>query len=146
MGAKIFHLGANLGEGYLSKFAKGDASENDIARRILAGMVKYGEPLSSELRELAAAFIRGEGPTPVRNAGRKTNPFLRTRIAMAVAILVHVHGLTATRNDGSSQTTSACDAVADALRELELTPKEFNGVKQIWLEYRQSIFVELNFD
>jgi hypothetical protein len=53
--------------------------------------------------------------------------------------------LTATRND-TSKHVSACDAVAEALRQLGLKPLSFNGVKRIWLDGRWIVAVARQFD
>ena len=54
-----------------------------------------------------------------------------------MAVLIRVDdGMTATRND-ASEATSACDAVADAMKELELEPADFYSVKRIWLDFNR---------
>ncbi|MEJ6501408.1 MAG: hypothetical protein QNL54_07895 [Rhodobacterales bacterium] len=108
-----------------------DALSQDVLREALAARVESGRPIPAEFREHASAFMRGELGLN-RKAGIKEKSYLHSRIVWAVAWLTH-EGLAATRND-RSEPTSACDAVADALAELSLSPMTFASVKRIWLD------------
>ena len=108
-----------------------DPLPRDILRDALAAFVESGRPIPKKFRQHAAVFMRGE-KGPNRKAGIKEKPYLQSRIVWAVAWLTH-EGLTAMRNDASAK-TSACDAVAEALAQLDLSPITFSGVKRIWLD------------
>jgi hypothetical protein len=84
-----------------------------------------------------ASFLRGEIMPPKNSAGRKTVGLLHVLIWRAVDNLVD-EGVTATRNDESQFNKSACDAVAQALKELGLKPTTFAGVKRVWNGYEKA--------
>lgn len=92
--------------------------------------------LPPAVRTWLVSFLRGEVERPNAGAGRRGggNDLWHLNIAITVFHLVKAHGMTATRNDASEQ-TSACDAVADALAELDLEPTTFHSVKRIWLSF-----------
>ena len=109
----------------------------ELLRYALALKIEAGEPIPEEFRVLAANFLRGTAPQKNRKTGRKEAWFLHSRIVWAI-ILLKAEGMSATRND-ESDPESACDAVAAALKELELRPTTFAGVKRIWLAERPLI-------
>ena len=108
----------------------------DVLRLGIAHLLEQGEELPPEALTWLVRHLRGEVTRPKAGSGAKTQVFLHTQICTAVLTLVHEYGMKATRND-SSEATSACDAVADALAELGLKPTTFHGVKRIWLYYER---------
>jgi len=130
---------------YLDDF-QGEAGElaEETLRHALASMIEAGEPMPEDLRMIAAEFLRGTAPRPRRKTGRKEISYLHSRIVWAI-LQLKAEGMQVTRNDephvSSRNETSACDAVAKALRELGLSPGSFAGVKRIWLEERS--FIEI---
>jgi hypothetical protein len=116
--------------------AEVDAGSFDRLRLGIAHLLEQGEELPPEALTWLVRHLRGEVTRPKAGSGAKTQVFLHTQICTAVLTLVHEYGMKATRND-SSEATSACDAVADALAELGLKPTTFHGVKRIWLYYER---------
>jgi hypothetical protein len=94
------------------------------------------QDLPPDVRTWLVSFLRGEVERPKAGAGRRGggNDLWHLHIAITVFGLVKAHGMTATRNDASEQ-TSACDAVADALAKLDEEPTTFHSVKRIWLRF-----------
>lgn len=92
--------------------------------------------MPTEARDWLLKVLRDEIQRPKAKAGRKPKDW--TYVLIWAAILSRVNeGMVATRND-ASEPTSACDAVAKALAELNLTPSTFDGVKRIWLRIEKS--------
>jgi hypothetical protein len=129
---------------YSEYFNENNPLHYDTLRHAFAQRIEDGEPIPSEFRQLASAIMSGERSKPKRTSGAKEVHFLHSRIVWAVDLLIQ-SGLTATRND-TSKHVSACDAVAEALRQLGLKPLSFNGVKRIWLDGRWIVAVARQFD
>jgi hypothetical protein len=110
---------------------KDDARSFEFLREAFASKILEGDPIPEEYRELAASFVMGEHKGPRKKPGAKAGSYLHEKIIDAVEMLCE-HGMTATRNDESPNKDSACDAVAEALRQLGLRPITFKGVKGIW--------------
>jgi hypothetical protein len=108
----------------------------DVLRFGIAHLLEQGEELPPEALSWLVRHLRGEVTRPKARSGAKNQAFLHTQIWMTVLELVKVHRMKATRND-TSEATSACDAVADALAELGLKPTTFHGVKRIWLHFER---------
>ena len=108
-----------------------DAAALVTLRYAFASKILAGEPIPEDYRELAASFVIGENSGPPQKSGSKSGRHRHAKIVSAVKMLCE-YGMTATRNDASSNKDSACDAVAEALRELGLRPITFKGVKDIW--------------
>lgn len=126
-------LGAKLirrNPGYLFSWALEDAEGFDTAKLAVGYTLEQGEPLPDEARQWLVAMLKGEIFRPKAKAGRKTKEWQEILIWMAVRFRVE-EGMTASRND-ASEPISACDAVAEALKELGTTPATFEGVKRIW--------------
>lgn len=124
---------------FSSSFDLSDPVHYEICCEMLAGKIQAGEPIPPVFHDFAAALIRWKAKRPKRKPGEKGTGLLHSRIAFAVQLLVEC-GLTETRggdNDESGQ--SACDAVAEALRQLQLRPLSFKGVKRIWLDRRDLV-------
>ena len=126
---------------FSSSFDLSDPVNYEICCEMLAGKIQAGEPIPPVFHEFAAALIRRNAKRPKGKPGEKGTGLLHSRIAFAVQLLVEC-GLTETRggdNDESGQ--SACDAVAEALRQLQLKPLTFKGVKRIWLQNKSLVRV-----
>lgn len=133
---------------YLDDFqGEGGEEAEGVLRYSLAFMIEAREPMPEHLRMVAAEFLRGTAPRPKRKTGRKALSYLHSRIVWAI-LQLKAEGMQVTRNDqpnvSSTNETSACDAVAKALRELGLRPGSFAGVKRIWLEERSLIEIAWN--
>ena len=121
--------------GELLAWAETDAAGFDALRLGIADALDRDEELPPEVTAWLVRYLRGEVTRPKATAGRKGKHWLHSLIWMAVLIRVD-DGMTATRND-ASEATSACDAVADAMKELELEPADFYSVKRIWLDFNR---------
>ncbi len=99
----------------------------DLLKEMVARRVENGEELSEQLREWAAREFRNPSP-PNRSAKRPGE--VQHFIGRAVWELVK-SGMNPTRGAMSAQ-DSACDAVAEALRELRLKPNSYEGVQDMW--------------
>jgi hypothetical protein len=84
----------------------------------------------------AVAVLRGEKKRPVRHGKFAEGIGLRnTYIWLATRRLVK-RGMIATRND-ASPATNACDAVAEALKQLDENPASYASVKRIWNDWQR---------
>ena len=131
-------------EHYSEYLNKNDPLHYDVMRHAFAQKILDGDPIPLDFRESAAAFLKDELNDSRRKAGVKTTSFLHSRIMWAVELLIH-SGMIPTRNE-TSKPLSACDAVAEASRQLGLKPTTFASVKRIWLEKRWLAAVAREFD
>jgi enoyl-CoA hydratase/carnithine racemase len=120
----------------LLAWAETDAGGFDVLRLGVAHSLEQGEELPPEALQWLVRYLHGDLTRPKARAGRKDEYWLHQVIWMAVTIRVD-EGMTATRND-ESRSPSACDAVADALKELGLEPTTFHSVKRIWLRFERN--------
>ena len=116
-------------------WAEGEAAGFDTLKRGVCYALEYGQTLHPDVMQWLLKYLRGQISRPASVAGRKKSEWWHWRIYFAVNRLVD-KDMTATRNDASEE-TSACDAVADALAELELSPTSYASVKRIWLGVRK---------
>jgi hypothetical protein len=121
----------------LLAWAEASAGGFDVLRLGMAYSLEQGEELPPAALTWLVRHLRGELTRPKARAGAKTEVWLHMQIWTSVSWLVAVYGMKATRND-TSEPTSACDAVADALGELGLQPTTFFGVKRIWLRFERN--------
>jgi hypothetical protein len=99
----------------------------------VASEVEKGAELHPKLRKWIAEYLRGRILPPPKGKGRGESTGLHNIIAHAVADLVE-SGMRPTRND-EGPAFSACDAVANALTQLSLSPPTFHGVKRVWIDW-----------
>ena len=127
------------------EWAEGDADVFDALKRGIGAALKFDalmrvaapssenpQPLHLDVVLWLAKYLRGQVARPLKAAGRKKGFERYFIIHSIVKDLVLVGGMTATRND-ESEATSACDAVAKALADLDLMPRSYDRVKHIWL-------------
>lgn len=119
--------------------AKADVEMFQVLLLGIASVVEKGAELHPKLRKWLAQFLRGKISTPPRPKGRAESVGLHNIIAHAVVDLVE-SGMKPMRND-QGPPFSACDAVADALAELSLSPITFFGVKRIWVQLDKSLWI-----
>lgn len=120
--------------GKLQAWAVSDATAFDIVRGTVANILDRGEELPLEARDWLVKYLRGEVIRPNEKRGRKSEFRMHLLIFKVVKSLVN-EGMNMTRNPGSPS-TSACDAVARALKELQLTPTTHDGVRKIYTSFR----------
>jgi hypothetical protein len=97
--------------------------------------VARGDENPPEAAEWLVLNLRGEIERPHGTPGTHDAEGLHTGVFLAVHMLVQ-SGMKATRNDNSKREgaeTSACDAVANAMAEIDLQPATFSSVKKVWL-------------
>lgn len=116
---------------YLVGWASLDPEGWDALRLGVASALERGDTIPPEARRWLVHYLRGETERPKASAGRHGARGLHIAIVFVVIRLVDC-GMNATRND-ASPAVSACDAVADALEQLRLSPTTFEAVKKIWL-------------
>ena len=88
------------------------------------------------LAQWAAAMMRGEKKRPKRNGKFANGTLERNTYIWPVTRKLVESGMMATRND-ESPPTSACDAVAEALKQLGENPTAYASVKRIWNDYQR---------
>ena len=122
--------------GELLKSASDSVGSFDAAIEWSTDILRSGVPVPAELACFAADVLEGKAQRPKRR-GRTRNGHLYQEAIIYEAIKIAIsHGLSETRNDGSSHRESACDVVADALKRLKLKPETYGAVKKIWLRVR----------
>lgn len=106
----------------------------DALRMGIASKLEHptGEPLSFVERDWLVKYLRGKAVRPNGRAGALPKDGINIVVWATVKHLVG-KGMAATRNDESRSAESACDAVAEALKELGMKPTTFARVKRIWL-------------
>lgn len=117
--------------------APNTAANFDIATAIAATYMETGILMPDMLAKWAAAVLRGEQKRPVRHGKFPEGTGLRNTNIWEVTRILVKRGMTATRND-VSPATSACDAVAEALKEMEESPSSYASVKRIWNDFQNS--------
>ena len=133
IGAK--HLRDDI-EGLIKK-AKSDHYYFQALKFGIAHSLKEGNPLPEQAVLWLAEYLLGKTIEPKQKQGRANSDIVHLHICMQIFSLVN-DGMQATRNDTSPQ-ISACDAVADALKALNLSPKTYEGVKRIWIKNKKRI-------
>lgn len=123
--------------GDLVAWARADREGWDALRLGVANAIERGDELPREARQWLALYLRDEIKSPHGTAGTHNAEGLHVAIFMAVHSLVQ-SGMKATRND-ASPSTSACDAVADAMGKIGKEPATFFGVKKVWLTKRRQM-------
>lgn len=98
-------------------------------------MIDNDEEVPAEVRTWVSGVLKGEIKCPPPRRGKPSKDWSSTVVWLTVKNLVDI-GMTATRND-TTAAISACDAVAEAMRNLGETPQTFERVKKIWLEFKK---------
>ena len=111
--------------------AENNAANFDILRAIAAGYAESGVLMPEALGQWAAAVLRGEKQRPVRHGKFAEGTGLRNFCIWEATRRLVKRGMIATRND-TSPPTSACDAVAEALKQMDESPASYASVKRIW--------------
>lgn len=118
------------------------ASWNPLAFRaaglLSAQLLERGEQLPSELLPLATEMLKGKKPPPTPADQKKGNHaqtwWRKYYVWKAVEELLDL-GFKPTRNIASEH-VSACDAVAEAMRQLRARPMSYGGVYDYWKHIR----------
>ena len=118
----------------LLELAKIDPGYFQALKLGVAYSIENGLDLPKTVKAWLASYLRDEIAPPKKAAGSKSKLDIHLSIYSAVGILV-ASGMTATRND-QGPSTSACDAVAEAMAELGLKPATFHGVKGVWMNMK----------
>ncbi|WP_457650365.1 hypothetical protein [Profundibacter sp.] len=90
--------------------------------------------MPTELRDFLVAVLTGKRPRPSRTGRPKVNS---SRDALIFAVILEVaeeFRLKPTRNDASTHQMSACDIVAEAMRQMRHSPSSYTALKKIWVE------------
>lgn len=133
--AQAIKIAADAGDlALILDWAEGDAAGFDALKEGICFSLERGEALHPDIVQWLLKYLRGEVSRPASKSGAKKAEWWSLRICLAVNELVEA-GLSCMRND-VSEPTSACDAVADALAELGLSPTSYASVKRIWLATR----------
>ena len=112
------------------------ADSFDFLAVVSAEYLETGRLMPKVLAQWAAAMMRGEKKRPVRNGRFANGTSVRNLyIWLAINTLVK-REMVATRND-ESPPTSACDAVAEALKQLGENPTAYASVKRIWNDFQR---------
>jgi hypothetical protein len=121
---------------WLIRRAEDDSTSFDILTVVAAAYAETSVLMPEALVRWTAAVFRSEKKRPIRHGKFAEGTGLRnTHIWLTIRRLVQL-GMVATRNDASPP-TSACDAVAEALKQLGENPTTFASVKRIWYEFQQ---------
>ena len=124
-------------EGILD-LAKSNAAAFDALKFCPASRMEHGDNIPREALAWFVGVSRGEVPRPRGEPGRPSGFGRDFHIGEAVEFLSHHFGIHNTRND-ATETTSACDVLAQALSELDLAPTTYEGVKKVFLKYRRTM-------
>lgn len=115
------------------KAAQNDPIAFDVACKYGGIYVNTGEVMPPVLRKFIYDVLTQRITRPSEKRGGNPFEHLRRNQTIIEAIEIGQHyGLQATRNDASEE-VSGCDIVAAQLRDMELSPSTFAGVKRIWM-------------
>jgi hypothetical protein len=121
---------------WLISQAEDDSTSFDILTMVAAAYAETPVLMPEALGRWTAAVLRSEKKRPIRRGKFAEGTGLRnTHIWLTLKWLVQL-GMTATRNDASLP-TSACDAVAQALKQLGENPTAYASVKRIWNDFQR---------
>ncbi|MBL4767948.1 MAG: hypothetical protein JKY94_09585 [Rhodobacteraceae bacterium] len=116
--------------------AKVDRVSFDALLGVTCDLLRRNEPLPKPLQSWLVEYLEGKFIAPKPPKGRMQNEGWWRNHAMTMIIEDLVNkGLFATRNHESPE-TSACDAVASAMRKLEYTPNSYEGIRKIWNTFK----------
>jgi hypothetical protein len=116
----------------LIKKARRSADAFDALRFGIAHSLRANLDIPWDAKVWLAEYLTDQRTRPISTAGRKSLVARDIQVWLAVRYLVD-KGMFATRSL-SSPATSACDAVAAALKQLGETPQSYLGVKNKWRE------------
>jgi hypothetical protein len=108
----------------------------DVLSVVAAKYLETDIPMPKILAQWAAAIMRGERKRPKRNGKFANGTLERNTYIWPVTRKLVKSGMMATRND-ESPPTSACDAVAKALKQLGESPTTYASVKRIWNDFQR---------
>ena len=112
--------------------AEASTIAHDALVDVAASMVRNGFPFKGKMRDWVADHLQGKVTRSGRSGRLRAQTLGRDLYIIGAIIELVERGLSATRNDVSAP-TSACDAVSDALRHLDVSPRSYSSVKRIWL-------------
>lgn len=115
----------------LIKIAENNAANFDILSVVAASYIDAGVLMPEALGQWAVAVLQGEKKRPGRHGKFAKGTGLRDVCIWETVRRLVKRGMIATRND-ASPATSACDAVAEALKLLGESPASYASVKRIW--------------
>ena len=115
--------------------AENNAASFDILTVITAAYAESGILMPEALGQWTAAVLRGEKKKPIRHGKFAEGTGLRNTCIWEATRRLVKRGMIATRND-TSPATSACDAVAEALKQMNESPASYASVKRIWNEFQ----------
>lgn len=118
----------------LIELSKTDPRFLETLRLGIADQLEANKNLHPKLVVWLIGYLRAEYGPVKGKPGRREASRLHRIVVDAIQELVD-SGWKATRNDETSSPTSACDILAEALRDSGLTPTTFKGVKGIWLHW-----------
>lgn len=110
----------------------------DVMRHGVAHHIDRDEPLPDAAQQWLARFMLNPSPPRQGRGGRDEDTVWKLRIFMAVTHLV-AHGMNPTRNDATADNSSACDAVAEALKQLDRAPRSYSRVKRIYSDFKSGM-------
>lgn len=116
----------------LVAMAASDAGTFEVLQRVTAYYVERGRVLPEPLQIWAAGILRSSVPEPPKKAGRpKGRSGMQRAILDLVETITKETDLKPTRGN-YSQPRSACDAIAEAFRQIGMTPNSFGGVRDAY--------------
>lgn len=119
----------------LVKASERNADAFNALRLGIAYYMSEGKKIPREAELWLAAYLYGSRESPPKKKTKDRLLWWHLLIYITVDELVCGGGLRPTRNDQKTgQNHSACDAVAEALKSLQLTPRSYSGVKSIWIK------------
>lgn len=114
----------------LIKDARKSAAAFDALRFAAAQHTAHNFALPASIRLWVSSYLAGKLERPIGKDGKPSSEGMRREIYGAVVRLTEM-GMKPTRNDASPP-HSACDAIAEALRDLGLSPTTYRAVKAIY--------------
>jgi hypothetical protein len=125
----------------MTRQAEHDAIAFDALRLGISARLEMGKELPQPVCDWLVRYLRYEVGPPKGKSGPNQHRDLHFAIWFTVEELVDL-GMTASRNDSNQDEygkgKSACDAVAKALEELELSPTSYFTVKRIVSDYKKA--------
>jgi hypothetical protein len=116
--------------------AGNDPVAYDALKHIACELLRHGDPIPEPLASFVVEVLQEKRKRP-NQSGRYEGANAQRDHMIALAVFKATElGLSETRNDATPGEISACDAVAEALKNLGQTPSSYKRVKEIWQDFK----------
>jgi len=124
---------------YMVKLAVRNVECFDALRRHAAGFVDRGDVMPFELRSFLTKILRDDVLRPVRRGSPKIHEARDILLHALLHDIMERFQVTGMRGRAASETTSACDILAEAMPRRPRLPKSYGAVERILLKGNKAL-------